>query len=616
MHQLLSRVVTCRTFVLYARSGLGKTSVLLAGLFPELRKHDYHPVYVRTLNDPIGDLKAAVARECGLLADDNSLRALLQQDWKGGPPVIVLDQFEEFFIRFRDQPAERAEFVREVAAIIGDESVDVRVIFSVREDHLAALDDLQRRLPRLFAQSYRLTPLTAFSVRDAIIRPLLKNEVPYDERLITRLVDELAKFDFESARLQITCAELYRSAFEREGAEIHLSEEDLGLLETQLRELEWKSVATSLDATSATIAVAGPSPQRGALLEGVFQRYLQRAIAPVEAEHPFLARAVLNEMITRQKTKYSLPLSELAPSIAASEETLGGVLEALVGRNLVRVETRGVDTWYDIVHECLVPEIHLWLALNEEFVGFRDARELIVTGSRRADWRRQTAMLLSREQLLNVIAPHLRRLRLGGDEIEFALRSAIYHHAEDLRSWAAEYQGDLARLIGALLVSSSAEMRAAAAAAAARLELRDAAVVEKCLQLALKADEPSKVQRAAGETLAAMATDDQLAPLRQECRWWRAPAHVRELLADLAAQNRLRTACSLWWRRLARRHARKRLLREHAAEIEAERWPATHSGLWGGLGWAFTTALSLGAMWNWLIPLLFPTLTFPSITSS
>ena len=34
VHQLLSRVVISRVFVLYARSGLGKTSVLLAGLFP------------------------------------------------------------------------------------------------------------------------------------------------------------------------------------------------------------------------------------------------------------------------------------------------------------------------------------------------------------------------------------------------------------------------------------------------------------------------------------------------------------------------------------------------------------------------------------------------------
>ena len=283
-----------------------RTSVLLAGLFPELRKRDYRPIYVRTLEDPLRDLKAAFARECGLSADENSLRALLQQGCEDGSPVIAFDQFEEFLIRFRDQPAKRAEFVREVAAVIADESVDARVIFSVREDYLAALDDMQRRLPHLFTQSYRLMPLTAFGAREAIVRPLLKTQVPYDERLVTRLVDELAKFDFESARLQITCAELYRSAFEREGVQIHLSEEDLGLLEKQLRELEWKS---TVETYGSAIASSPLTTSQGALLGGVFQRYLQRAIAPVEARNPFVSRVVLDEMISRQETNTRFPLA-------------------------------------------------------------------------------------------------------------------------------------------------------------------------------------------------------------------------------------------------------------------------------------------------------------------
>ena len=597
VHQLLSRVVISRAFVLYARSGLGKTSVLLAGLFPELRKRDYRPIYVRTLDDPLRDLKAAVARECGLSAEENSLRSLLQQDCQNGSPVIALDQFEEFFIRFRDQPAKRAEFVRETAAVIADESVDVHVIFSVREDHLVALDDMQRRLPHLFTQSYRLMPLTAFGAREAIVRPLLKNGVPYDERLITRLVDELAKFDFESARLQITCAELYRSAFEREQDAIHLTEEDLTRLERQLRDLEWKS---TVDISSGTAPSPSFTTARRALLEGVFQRYLQRAIAPVEARHPFLSRVVLDEMITRQETKYALPLSELALRITSTQEDLREVVESLVGRNLIRVSTRGGHPWYEIVHECLVPEIRRWLTLSEEFVGFRDALELIVTGSRRRGWRKQTAMLLPREQLLKVIAPHDERLKLDANEIEFVLRSAICHRADDLPFWAARYEGDFAKLIGTLLDDPSPEMRAGAAASAGSLQLQDRAVAEKCQRLALTAEEPNPVRRAAGEALATIATDEQLASLQRECRWRHTPVQVRELLADLALRNRLRPACGFWGRSIAKRHARKRLMRERAADIEADRWAATQAGLWGGLAWTFTSALVFSTLSIWL----------------
>jgi hypothetical protein len=597
VHQLLSRVVISRAFVLYARSGLGKTSVLLAGLFPELRKRDYRPIYVRTLEDPLRDLKAAVAREGGLSAEGNSLRALLQEDCEDGSPVIALDQFEEFFIRFRDQPAKRAEFVREVAAVIADESVDARVIFSVREDYLAALDDMQRRLPHLFTQSYRLMPLTAFGAREAIVRPLLQNQVPYDERLVTRLVDELAKFDFESARLQITCAELYRSAFEREGVQIHLSEEDLGLLEKQLREMVWKSNVTTYGSVIASSPLAAP---HGALLEGVFQRYLQRAIAPVEERYPFLSRLVLEEMITRQETKYAIPLSELSACVTGGHEALREVLESLADRNLVHVSTLRSEPLYEIVHECLVPEIRRWLALNEEFVGFRDALDLIVTGSSRRGWRRQTAMLLPREQLLKVIAPQDDRLKLDPKQVEFVLRSAIYHGTDDLPFWASKYAGNLAELIVSLLGDPTPEMRVAAAMAAGRLRVQDQTIVQKCLQLALKADEPSPVRRAAGETLAAIATDEQLAPLRQQCRWRNTPAHVRDLFADLAVKNRLTPACGTWWNAMAKRHARRRLIQEHAAEIEAERWSFTKAGFWGGLGWTFTTALACSVLGIWL----------------
>ena len=117
-------------------------------------------------------------------------------------------------------------------------------------------------------------------------------------------------------------------------------------------------------------------------------------------------------------------------------------------------------------------------------------------------------MLLPREQLLKVITPHGERLKLDANEVKFVLRSAIYHRADDLPFWASKYDGDLAKLIRTLLDDPSPEMRAATAAAAGRLELREEIIVEKCRQLALKAEEPSQVRRAAGETLAIVATDE------------------------------------------------------------------------------------------------------------
>jgi Novel STAND NTPase 1 len=595
VHQLFSRVVTCRAFVLYGRSGLGKTSVLLAGLFPELRNGKFRPIYVRTLDEPLGDLKAAVLRDCGITADGESLRTAIANGFNGVVPVIVLDQFEEFFIRFREQPAKRAEFVRELAAVISDKSLDVRVIFSVREDYLAALDDLQRRLPNLFAQSYRLMPLSAFGAREAIIRPL--EDVPYDEMLVTRLVDELAKFDFESARLQISCAEVYRTARERTGSELHLREDDLNTLGEELRE-EQASTAVSDVKVQASVERAGTP---GALLEGIFQRYVRRTVSVADAKYPLVARLVLDEMVTRQETKYAISCSELTQHVRVNESELHEVLSSFVSARLVRERRRGNELWYELMHECLVPEIRRWLLTNEEFVTLSEAREVIVTSARRSGWRKYPSMLLSRELMHHVISPNRERLQLDATEVEFLIQSAIYARSEDLSFWSEKFgREETAILLRELLDSQSSEARSAAASAVQLLGFRDATLVEKCRWLALKADEPPEVQRAAGGAFAAVATDEQLAAIRSECRWWKNPRPVRELLADLSSVGRIRPACNPWFRWQARKRRDQRLIFAAATRIEQERRSGVRFGFFGGILWAATAAFVTDLFFRWL----------------
>ena len=64
--QLVSRIVNARAIVVHARSGLGKTSLLRAGVIPLLRQQNFRPVYVRTLDSLLGDLAEAVVQDCQL----------------------------------------------------------------------------------------------------------------------------------------------------------------------------------------------------------------------------------------------------------------------------------------------------------------------------------------------------------------------------------------------------------------------------------------------------------------------------------------------------------------------------------------------------------------------
>ena len=94
LRELLAKVTIQRTSVLYARSGLGKTSLLLAGVFPEVRRRGYLPIYVRTLTSPIGDLKASVLRACGGDADTDDWMERLRRASKEQPVLLAFDQLD------------------------------------------------------------------------------------------------------------------------------------------------------------------------------------------------------------------------------------------------------------------------------------------------------------------------------------------------------------------------------------------------------------------------------------------------------------------------------------------------------------------------------------------
>ena len=67
--ELLHRVRASRLLVLFGKSGLGKTSLLQAGLYPRLRDHTLLPVPVRFNQpgiDPVAVVLQALAETCRL----------------------------------------------------------------------------------------------------------------------------------------------------------------------------------------------------------------------------------------------------------------------------------------------------------------------------------------------------------------------------------------------------------------------------------------------------------------------------------------------------------------------------------------------------------------------
>ena len=148
--ELLRRVRRERLTILFGQFGLGKTSLLCAGLFPRLRTADFLPVYIRldwttAQISPIGQIKQALAEnlaEHGIEGRPPRPKETLwgyfhdkeTEFWSHRnrliTPVLVLDQFEE--ICTLGQGVASAEALDELAALIENRSPE-----SLRQ----ALDD-------------------------------------------------------------------------------------------------------------------------------------------------------------------------------------------------------------------------------------------------------------------------------------------------------------------------------------------------------------------------------------------------------------------------------------------------------------------------------------------
>jgi len=553
--QLVSRIVNSRAIVVHARSGLGKTSLLRAGVTPLLAQQAFQTVYVRTLESLLGDLAEAVTKQCQLSpppfdADPESCaRYVIEAAAAGGPLVLLLDQFEEFFTRFERQPRDRKAFVQFITDIVRDEKRDVRVVFSLREDYLYALDEFQRKLPELFAQAFRLLPLTPLGARDAITRPLVNRKVPYDEQLITQLVDELTGFDFDSARLQVTCSEVYRHAFAGANGSVTLKAEDLN----------------------------GLKDSAGTGLNGIYRRYLHEALANIEPDLHLATKLLLDKLITAKRTKFAIGREAIQAEFNDSAH-VDLVLAALELQKLVRREPRGDTEWFELRHECLIEEILEWFKEDATFDSFRFVRTLIEQHSLDGRFRTRLERLLTADQLAALL-PLRERLRLAPEQLEYVLQSAVYAQSPDLRTWTGGEVDAAKRLLQAMSTSPLTPMRIGALRGIGQLGIVDAELSASCLALAFDTTEPAGVSEAARESAAIIATDEDLKRLDPRRMSKAAKPLFREFLAALDIAGRMGTAFSARQRWLARQYVILRRTRQFGDQRTA----IVSGGVMGGL---------------------------------
>ena len=341
--ELYLRILSVPLLLQFGKSGLGKTSLLQAGLFPLLRAKAFLPVMIR-LNDPRESLTDAVARSIRESVRDEGvdietanpagLWELLAGTtaWRDDlllTPVLVFDQFEEVFT-LRDQTF-RDGLATELGALI--DHPEVKLLISLKETHLGELEQFSARIPRLFQERLRLEPLSESAARDAVVKPAqlvgpyTTKPFTYDERALDNMLTYLkGRSDvIEPFQLQLLCQHAEGIAERKE--------------------------ATQSEPVTLTMSDFKGSNAFGVVLENFYRDVLSHISSP--AERKCAAALCEDGLLGSSGQRLMLEKAQILSDYGVAE----GTLEVLTRERLVREERRMESTFYELSHDRLAESV-------------------------------------------------------------------------------------------------------------------------------------------------------------------------------------------------------------------------------------------------------------------
>jgi len=364
--ELLRRVGRKNLTVLFGQSGLGKSSLLQAGLFPRLRAEGYLPVAIRldhavtapplsqqviaavtrAIIDSGGRSEATTADSSETLWEHFHRRSLNLQTADGRQirPVLVFDQFEELFAIGQASEATRSRaalFLTELADLVENRAPealerqlddspelvkqfifddrDYRILVCLREDYLAHLESLRQSMPSSTENRMRLTRMNGTRALEAVTSP--------GGRLIAaEVAHQVVRFVAGGRRTEEGL----------EGLEVEPS-----LLSLVCRELNNRRLAMGLPQITADL-VAGNR-------ERILQDFYERCVA----DQPAAVREfVEDELVTDSGLRENIALERAAKSLAQRGAAPQSIDE-LVKRRLLHLEDRLDIQRVELTHDVL-----------------------------------------------------------------------------------------------------------------------------------------------------------------------------------------------------------------------------------------------------------------------
>ncbi len=388
---IVANLTASRLTLLYAPSGVGKSSVLRAGVLPRLHhinddsNDDLGVVgaavaYVSAWRDaPLGSIAAEVSDAVSHVTGAGSVEEgasapTLSVHWLGevlrqsrvSMVYLILDQFEEYFLY---HPMDHGEegLTAELGRVLSARDLPVHVLLSIREDALAGLDRFEGRVPHLFDNYFRLEHLSRAAAQAAIEGPLkhYNRLVPpgrtmsIEPGLITTLLDQVRTGHVRVAP-EGTAPDKFAAPASDDRGDIDTPY--LQLVLTRLWDQERAAGSSSL--RQSTLDDLGGAQK-------IVQTHLDNVMAGLSPAQVDVAAAVFLHLVTTSGTKIALTAEDLVNRSGLPVSAIQDLLETLSAgpKRILRPlpPTVGVagPSRYEIFHDVLGPAV---LELRRQYV--------------------------------------------------------------------------------------------------------------------------------------------------------------------------------------------------------------------------------------------------------